>query len=124
MSYESRSRKREAQKKDQAQRRNRRQHPDRWYLTPTKKATDCDRCGGLLAIGAAMVYRNKPRRKLHRACAELEKIVPRPSFSWDRQERKKRGKYKPGGPLDRGDGEREFSGNTLKKIRELRPESE
>lgn len=88
MSYRSREKKRKASQAHAAIERNRKQHPDRWYLTIVSRPCCCNKCGGSLRGGADCIYRRTPREILCPVCASANKIAPRPSARWE----KKRGR--------------------------------
>lgn len=90
MSYNSRQKKREARQARAAVERNRKKHPERWYLTPVTRNCCCNGCGGSLREGAEFVYRHTPREILCRVCADSRGIAPRPSARWDKKNRRRR----------------------------------
>jgi hypothetical protein len=96
MSYSSRQKKREYRRAERAasvsQTAQRRDHPDRWYLTIVRKENYCASCTGFLRKGADMVFRKKPTEMLCVSCADRRSIKYRPSRGWDQRERKRRGR--------------------------------
>lgn len=92
MSFKSREKKRKSRIAASSAKANRRQHPDRWYLTIVTRPCCCNACGGSLREGAECVYRHEPREVLCLACAQRRRIAPRPSLRWERAKRSKQAK--------------------------------
>ena len=86
MSYRSRQKKRAIAA---AKRDNHEKIATRWYLTIVKRKTCCAKCGGILKVGADMVYRRTPRESRCRLCAESDPSLSfRPSERWEKSRRR------------------------------------
>jgi hypothetical protein len=68
----------------------RKQHPDRHYLTIVSRSACCNNCGSSLRAGAECVYRYDPREILCKNCADGAGLHYRPSRRWERQNRKRK----------------------------------
>jgi hypothetical protein len=89
MSFASREKRRKTQIGSAVAAKNRRRHPERWYLTIMSRNGCCNDCGGYLREGADVVYRHTPREILCRVCADLRGIAPRPSLRWEKTRRRR-----------------------------------
>lgn len=94
MSFKSRERKRRKRVKMQTDQRESRRSgssANKWWLTLTKTATCCARCGGVLRPGREMVYRRTPLEALCVKCAEADPSVTwKPSTAWEETRSRRR----------------------------------
>ena len=91
MSYKTREQKRRRKIAiTNARAQQRKQHPDRHYLTIVSRPACCNSCGGSLRKGRECVYRYEPREILCKGCADARGLRYRPSRSWERRNRKRK----------------------------------
>jgi hypothetical protein len=93
MSFQSREKKRKYKAAvAKSKRRHSSETAKRWFLTISRKAGACARCGDRLAGGAEVVYRHEPRETRCVRCASLLEDSKgfRPSLRWERAKRARR----------------------------------